>query len=148
MKKEMLCTAVGVVGSTAAKLFGAWSPSLTALLWCMCIDLITGLIVALAFHKSSKSETGAGSSTAMFRGLCKKFVMLLLVVLAHQMDIVMGKDVIMTAVVYGFIANEAFSVVENAAQMGIIKNKVLLNALDVLKKKSGGLDNEDKSEGN
>lgn len=148
MKKEMLCTAVGVVGSTAAKLFGAWSPSLTALLWCMCIDLVTGFLVAVAFHKSTKSETGTGSSIAMFRGLCKKFVMLLLVVLAHQMDLVMGMDVIMTAVVYGFIANEAFSVVENAAQMGIVKNEVLINALDVLKKKSGDVNNENKSKRN
>lgn len=145
MKKEVLCTAVGVLGSMAAKLFGVWSPTLTALLWCMGIDLVTGFIVAVAFHKSTKSESGSGSSQAMFKGLCKKFVMLLLVVLSHQMDIVMGMDIIMTAVVYGFIANEAFSVLENAAQMGIVKNKVLVNALDVLKEKAG---NENKSKGN
>lgn len=148
MKKEMLCTAVGVIGSLAANLFGAWSATLTALLWCMGADLVTGFIVAVAFHKSTKSDSGAGSSIAMFRGLCKKFVMLLLVVLAHQMDIVMGMDVIMTAVVYGFIANETFSVVENAAQMGIVKNKILMNALDVLKKKSGDVEDENKPAGN
>lgn len=135
MKKEAICTATGVIMTGITQVFGGWTPSLTALLICMAVDLTTGFIVAAVFQKSTKSETGAADSSAMFKGLCKKFVMICILAIAHQLDIVIGVDYIMAAVTYTFIANEALSIVENAGLMGIVKSETIMNAIETLKKK-------------
>ena len=59
--------------------------ALQALLAVMAIDIITGLMVALVWKKSGKSETGAADSRAMFKGLCRKVVIVLVVFVAQQM---------------------------------------------------------------
>lgn len=133
MKKEMICTMIGAV---TAGLFGVWSLAYTALLICQGADLITGLIVAGVFHKSTKSQNGGAESGAMFKGLCRKFVMWIIIAVAHQLDLVLGFDYITMAAVYAFIANEALSLMENAGLMGIVKNDVIINAIDVLKNKN------------
>ena len=50
--KETICTAVGVVGSFVAWLFGGWDASIRALLLFMAVDYATGLILAGVFRKS------------------------------------------------------------------------------------------------
>ena len=46
--KEWICTAIGVVGSFIASLFGGWDAALATLVIFMAIDYVTGLIVATA----------------------------------------------------------------------------------------------------
>ena len=46
------------------------------------IDYLTGLIVAGVFHKSTKTKNGALESKAGFKGLCRKAVILLIVLMA------------------------------------------------------------------
>ena len=72
----------------------------------------------------------------MLKGLCKKFMMVCLLAVAHQLDVALGVDYIMLAATYGFIANESLSIVENAGLMGIVKSDVIVNAIEVLKGKS------------
>ena len=57
----------------------------------MGIDYITGLIVA-ASGKSLKSDNGGLSSKIGWRGLAKKCIILLLVLVAARLDIVLGTD--------------------------------------------------------
>lgn len=133
MKKDVACT---IVGAVAAGLFGVWSAAYTALLICQGADLITGLIVAAVFHNSTKSQHGGAESWVMFKGLCRKFVMWVIVAVVHQLDVVLGFDYLTTAAVYAFIANEALSLLENAGLMGIVKNDIIINAIDILKSKS------------
>lgn len=80
--KNRICTAIGVVGSFIASLFGGWDAALVTLIMFMCIDYVSGLIVAGVFHKSQKSETGALESKAGWKGLCRKCMTLLFVLIA------------------------------------------------------------------
>ena len=49
--KQMICTICGLVGSTVASFFGGWTSGMTTLLIFMCIDYVTGLMVAGIFKK-------------------------------------------------------------------------------------------------
>ena len=80
MIKEQLCAATGAVGGFIAALLGGWDTGLQTLVLFMCMDYLTGLIVAGIFHKSTKTESGALESKAGFKGLCRKAVILLIVV--------------------------------------------------------------------
>ncbi len=46
MNKQMICTAIGAVGSFIASIFGGWDTALATLLIFMAVDYITGLLVA------------------------------------------------------------------------------------------------------
>ncbi|MCI8589419.1 MAG: phage holin family protein [Clostridiales bacterium] len=136
--KEMICTGIGVVGSIIASLFGGWDAALITLVIFMGIDYVTGLIVAGVFHKSEKTENGALESRAGWKGLCRKGVTLLIVLVAYRLDVVIGSTFIRDAVVIAFIANETISIVENAGLMGIPVPGALVKAVEVLRKKSEG----------
>lgn len=138
MTKNILISIIGVIGSAIASAFGGWSTGLTTLVIFMAIDYITGLIVAGVFHKSTKTETGTLESRAGFKGLCRKGAMLLVVLVAHRLDLAVGTAYIKDAVIIAFMANEAISIIENAGLMGVPMNDTLKNAIDVLQKKGGG----------
>ena len=130
--KTTICTISGLVGSGIAYLFGGWSASITTLLIFMVADYATGLIVAGVFHKSKNSSTGNLESRAGWKGLCKKFVTLLFVIIANRLDIQMGTTFIRDAVCVAFITNELLSLIENAGLMGIPIPKVITKAIAVL----------------
>ena len=133
--KQWLCTAFGVIGGTLAAAFGGWDAALAALLVCISVDYISGSIVALVFHKSSKSETGSYNSAYGLKGLCKKGLMLLFVLVAVQMDALMGADYVRDAVCIGFCSNEVLSIVENLGLAGVPMPQAVVNALEQLQKK-------------
>ena len=134
--KTGIVTAVGVVGSFIASLFGGWDAALTTLLIFMGVDYATGLVVAGVFHKSQKSEDGALESRAGWKGLCRKGVTLLVVLVACRLDMVTGSNFIRDATVIAFIANETISIVENAGLMGVPIPEGVVKAIDILKQKS------------
>lgn len=131
--KIFVCTFAGVTGGIISQIFGGWSEDMITLIIFMAVDYVTGLIVAGVFKASGKSESGALNSKASFKGLCKKCVMLLFVLVAHRLDILLATDYIKTASVVGFILNEAISIAENAGLMGIPMPEVIKKALEVLK---------------
>lgn len=133
--KNAICTAVGLTGSLVASFFGGWTASLTTLIIFMGIDYLSGLIVAGVFHNSPKTETGALESRAGFKGLIRKFMILLFVLIGYRLDVAVGTTYIRDAVCIAFIANELLSIVENAGLMGIPIPAVITNAIDILKKK-------------
>lgn len=135
MKLKIL-TFIGVVGSWVASLFGGWDASLVTLIIFMGIDYATGLIVAGVFHTSEKTENGALESRAGWKGLCRKGVTLLVVLVACRLDLAIGSNFIRDAVVIAFIANEAISIIENAGLMGVPIPAVITRAIEVLKKKA------------
>lgn len=136
MMKNGICTTAGIVGSAIAGLFGGWDEALVTLIIFMVIDYMSGLIVAGVFHTSKKTESGTLESRAGWKGLCRKCVTLLFVLVAHRLDMAIGVDYIRNAVIIGFIANELISIVENAGLMGIPLPKVIQNAIDILTDKS------------
>ncbi len=127
---------LGCVGSMIASLFGGWDAALATLIIFMGIDYATGLIVAGVFHTSEKTENGALESRTGWKGLCRKGVTLLVVLVACRLDLVMGSNFIRDAVVIAFVVNETISIIENAGLMGIPVPKVIIKAIEVLKKKA------------
>lgn len=136
---KILLTIFSSCGSFLIQALGGWDKQLQTLIIFMVIDFITGLIVALVFHKSGKTQTGAGSSLACFLGIVKKVCMLLLIIIAQQVDNLMNLDFTRTTLVLFLIANEGLSILENFGLMGFdkIMPEFLKNALEVLKDKSG-----------
>lgn len=134
--REGICTAVGIVGGFICSLFGGWDTALATLLMFMAIDYVSGLIVAGVFHKSNKSDTGALESRAGWKGLCRKCMSLLFVLIAHRLDLALNINYIRDAVILGFMTNELISIVENAGLMGIPLPSVITKAIDVLTKKA------------
>ena len=134
--KNTLCTAAGVAGSFIASLFGGWDTGIATLVLFMGIDFFSGLAVAGIFKRSTKTETGALESKAGFKGLCRKCMTLLFVLIAYRLDLAIGTNYIRDAVIIGFLANELISIVENAGLMGVRLPSVLVKAIDVLKKKA------------
>ena len=128
--------ATGAAGGVIAELFGGWNSDITTLVIFMIVDYITGLIVAAVFNKSQKTDSGALSSKVGFVGLCKKGVMMLVVLVAHRLDLLVGTDYIRTAAVIGFCCSELVSIVENAGLMGVPLPGVIIKAIDILKNKN------------
>ena len=135
--KISIMTGIGFIGSFLASLFGGWDAALTTLILFMGIDYITGLIVAGVFHNSGKTENGSLESRAGWKGLCRKGVTLLIVLIGCRLDLVMETNFIRDGVVIAFIANETISIIENAGLMGIPIPSTITNAIEVLKKKEG-----------
>lgn len=134
--KNGIMIGIGTVGSFIASFFGGWTASLSTLLIFMMIDYVTGLIVAGVFHNSKKTDSGALESRAGFKGLFRKGMILLLVLVGYRLDLAIGTSYIRDAICIAFIANETISIIENAGLMGIKIPAVLENAIDILKKKA------------
>jgi len=136
--KDLFVAVIGAIGAFIARLFGGWDAAMTTLVIFMGVDYLMGLIVAGVFKRSGKSENGALDSRAGFKGLLKKSIILLIVLIAYRLDLVLGSAFIKDAVIIGYIANETISIIENAGLMGIPIPDVIKRAIDILKNKSDG----------
>lgn len=125
---------LGIVGSVIAHYLGGWDTALQTLLLFIGVDIVTGYLVGGVFHKSEKTEGGRLESRAGFKGLCRKGVILLIVLVAAQLDALMQTDIVRNAVIIAFIANELLSIIENAGLMGVKIPTALQNAIEVLQK--------------
>lgn len=134
--KNTVLAALCAAGAWVASALGGWDGALAALLALMAVDYVTGLLVALVWHKSTKTDSGAASSAAGFKGLLRKCVMLLVVFLAARMDKVLGVDYVRTAVCLFYLANEGLSILENTAVMGVPYPKFVRDMLDVMRKRN------------
>ena len=132
--KETVCTVFACVGATLSWAFGGWDAALAALIICMAVDYLSGSIVALVFHNSKKSESGCYNSAYGLKGLCKKGLMLLFVLVAVQMDLVLGADYVRDAVCVGFCTNEVLRITENLGLAGVPMPQAVVKALEQLQK--------------
>jgi toxin secretion/phage lysis holin len=135
MHKDILCTITGTIGSMVAGMFGGFDAAVKTLVIFMAIDYISGLIVAGVFKTSNKTKSGALQSTAGWKGLCKKGMILFFVLIAHRLDSILGTTYIRDAVVIGYMTNELISITENAGLMGVPIPGTVKKAIDVLKER-------------
>ena len=131
--KIFILSGVACVGAAITSLLGGWNGAMTTLVILMLIDYITGIIVAGVFHASPKSSGGALSSAVGFKGICRKFVILLIVVVACRVDLLLDTNIIRDATCIGFCVNELVSITENAGLMGIPLPRKLVEAIEVLR---------------
>ena len=131
---------LAAIGGAIVSFFVNMPPLVWILIAVMTIDFITGLICG-AMGKSKKTENGYIASRTAFMGLLKKALILLIVLLAALLDKAVAEgagitfDAVMGATCLWFIASEGFSILENAATMGIPVPKVLLKLLEIMKEK-------------
>ncbi len=136
MSVRDLCVLLsGAAGGLVSALFGGWNAALTTLCIFMLADYATGLIVAGVFKNSPNSSGGALESRAGLKGLCKKGVMLMFVLIAHRLDLAAGSTFIKDGIVTAFICNETISIAENAGLMGLPMPKLITDAVEILKSK-------------
>lgn len=136
--KSAICTAAGTLGACIAAALGGWDHAIITLLSFMAMDYLTGFVVAAVFHASKKTETGGLKSHEGFKGLCKKGMILLLVIAANLLDQQIGANYIRDGVCIAFMCNELLSIVENASLMGLPIPKAITDALDILTAKQEG----------
>lgn len=134
--KNTICAVIGAAGGAIASLLGGWDAALATLVIFMAVDFISGLAVAGVFHRSQKSESGALESHAGFKGLCRKGMTVLFVLVAHRLDLALGVSYVRDAVIVGFMANELLSIVENAGLMGLPLPQAVNDAMEVLTHKT------------
>ena len=134
--KSAICTAIGIAGAAAASVIGGLDAALGTLITFMATDFLTGLMVA-GFGRSEKTKKGGLDSHVGWKGLAKKGVILLLVLVAHRLDLTLGSEYVRNTVIIGFTANELISITENAGLLGVPMPKGLRNAIEILKSKGG-----------
>ena len=127
--------ACGVIAAILSNIFGGLDALFTALLICIIIDYVTGIMAAI-YEKKLNSEVG-------FRGILKKIAILCIVVLAHELEVVVGIGGIRDLAVGFYIANEGISILENSAKMNVPVAKNLAGILEQLKDKLDKEDDED-----
>ena len=133
--KNFVTGVIGVIGGTSSYALGGWDFALQTLLIFMAVDYVTGLIVAGVFKKSPKTKKGGLSSLIGWKGLCRKGMALMIVLIACRLDMLVGTDFIRDAVVIAYCTNEAISIIENAGIMGVPIPKPITNAIEALKSK-------------
>lgn len=133
--KTTVCAAAGIIGSAVASACGGWDAAMITLVSMMVIDYLTGVLVAGVFHNSPKTENGTLESKAGWKGLCRKGMTLLIVLVAARLDIILGTGFIRDAVIIGYIANETISIIENAGLMGVPIPEAIKKAIEVLQQK-------------
>lgn len=103
--------------------------SLTLLVVCMAIDYVSGITASLKEGKGLSSMFGAW-------GLARKGLSLLVILLAHRVDILLEvPNVTMGAAIYFYIANELISITENYGRIGLPMPEQLRKIIAILKEK-------------
>jgi toxin secretion/phage lysis holin len=123
--------AAAAMGGWLGYFLGGMDGLLIALVVFMGIDYLTGIMCAIA-EKQLSSAVG-------FRGICKKVLILLLVGLAHIVDMhVVGTgSALRGAVICFYLANEGLSLTENAARLGLPIPEKLKTVLSQLHNRTG-----------
>ena len=105
--------AVAAIGGWLGYFLGGMDGLMIALIIFMVLDYITGMMCAVIDKKLS--------SAVGFKGICKKVLILMLVGVAHIVDLhVVGTgDALRSAVVCFYLSNESVSMLENAAHLGL-----------------------------
>lgn len=114
------------LGGWLGYFLGGCDGLLVALVIFMSVDYLTGVFCAVSEHRLS-SEVG-------FKGICRKVMILLLVGIAHILDVVILGEVgvLRTAVIFYYLSNEGISLLENAARLGLPIPSKLRDVLEQL----------------
>ena len=136
MTRESISVLCGSIGAFLGSLFGGFDMTLRVALIFMVSDWIIGVLVTLVFKSSSKTEDGKLSSKVMFTGLIKKGFMLTMVLISHNLDLLLGMEIIRIGVCYYIIAMELTSLMESWSISGLPHPKLFDKILEVLNEKS------------
>lgn len=132
---DKILKGAAALGGAIAGLFGGWDGMLIALIVVMVIDYLSGLLVAV-MNKSLKSENGGLNSQVGAKGIAKKGLILLMVLLATTLDRALGDQYMFrNMVVWFYIANEGLSILENYAMTDLPFPEKIKTVLEQWKEK-------------
>lgn len=134
MRFEIMVTMGMTISLITHALFGKIDDAFIVLLILMCIDYLTGFLIGI-MGKSPKSKNGGVSSYVSWKGIGKKVLTMMLVAVAHQVDVALDVEYVMDVVMYGLMANEIVSILENYSLTGGYIPSILNTMIDVLKEK-------------
>lgn len=112
---------VSTLATILTTIFGGWDMALSVLVIFITADYLTGIGKAFC-NKSLSSDIGA-------KGIIKKVALLVVVAIATQLDRLINTELIRTAVIYFYVANEGLSILENLTAMGVPFPKQLTEKL-------------------
>lgn len=115
------------VGTILLYYIGGMDKLIYTLIAFVSVDYITGVISAV-MHKELDSRVG-------YKGIFHKIIIFALVGIANLLDknILNSQELLRTAVILYYIANEGVSIMENAGEIGIPIPQKLLDVLAQLK---------------
>lgn len=101
------------VGTFLSWLVGGWTTPLAVLIVFILLDYATGVMSAYSRREASSAKS--------IGGIIKKLGMLAAIVFAHMLDTLMGigDPFIRTATIWLLLGNEAVSIAENMAELGV-----------------------------
>ena len=128
---------ITAIGGWLGYFLGGMDGMLIALLVLMALDYISGIMCAIV-DKNLDSRIG-------FRGICKKVLTLMLVGVANIVDIhIVGTgSALRGAVICFYLSNEALSLFENAAHLGLPVPDKLREILSQLHRRGDKTENQD-----
>ena len=130
-EKFSACSFGSFVCTIFTLLFGNVDYSLIFLVICMILDFLTGMMAGGIEHKLS--------SEICTRGLFKKLMIFVYVLIGHHMDVLLHVEYIRIAVCYLYATGEVLSIIENGTRIGIPVPEPIKKALDIMN--DGGKEN-------
>ena len=120
----VFCGLSGIFFTIATFLFGAVDYSFIFLCICMVTDFLTGLMCG-AYNNNLSSDI-------CLKGLMKKLLILVYVMIGHQVDVLLGVDYVRVGVCYMYAVGEVLSIIENGVTLGVPVPEVIVKALDMI----------------
>lgn len=100
--------AAGIVGGALGYIFGGWDTLLWTLIVFIALDFITGVLKGIYTKELSSDKS--------FKGLIKKIIIIIMIVVANTLQKLLGNSIpIRETVIVFYIVNEGISLLENAA---------------------------------
>ena len=114
------------IGGWLGYFLGGCDGLLVALVVFVTVDYLTGVMCAIE-DKTLSSEVG-------FKGICRKVIIFMLVVIGHILDtqVIGTGSVLRTAIIFFYLSNEGVSLLENAAHLGLPIPEKLKDVLEQL----------------
>lgn len=135
MNETILKTILAAISAGVALIFGGWDVSLQTLFIFIGLDIVSGFARA--------AIQGALSSKESFKGMGKKFLILVVVAVAVQLDKMAGTgETLRSATVLFYCMSEGLSIVENLVAAGVPVPEALKNALAQLNPSKAGAESK------
>jgi toxin secretion/phage lysis holin len=137
--KSALVLIFSVISGIVLKHLGGYDVFLKTLITFMVFDIVTGSLAAAVRKRSGKAEPGRIGIGAGMVGLVRKGCILMVVMIAVQLDQLMhSNELTRDAVIIALMFGELVSILENLSILGIKMPKALLDAVEMFNHKKRG----------
>ncbi|WXR63010.1 phage holin family protein [Peptostreptococcaceae bacterium AGR-M142] len=108
-----------LLGTLGSILVGTWDNNIQILFLFLLTDYISGIMKGIK-EKNISSQLG-------FKGILKKIAIFMVIIIAHQLDIISNLEnpMFKTMTIYFYIGNEGISIIENLSALGVIFPKFI-----------------------